>query len=212
VEDIVNTYSSMTMKCVRYFVTGRGIEHPASAEIIEAFGDSRTTQSSPFRPGVLMKPPRRKPMQLKMMLSALVIAAAALQALPAAADESKPVSLPRTAAPAGVELYIISPKDGETLGQDVTVRFGLRGMGVSPAGTMKEGTGHHHLLIDADVLPPLDQPIPADDRHKHFGGGQTEVTIKLAPGKHTLQLDLGDALHMQFDPPIVSKKISVAVK
>ncbi|MEO7936971.1 MAG: DUF4399 domain-containing protein [Dokdonella sp.] len=151
-------------------------------------------------------------MQLKLMLSALVIAAAASQSLPAHADESKPMSLPRTTAPAGVELYFISPKDGETVGQEITVRFGLRGMGVSPAGTMKEGTGHHHLLIDAADLPPLDQPIPADDHHKHFGGGQTETTIKLAPGKHTLQLDLADALHMQFDPPIVSKKISVTVK
>ncbi len=156
-------------------------------------------------------PTWRNPMQLKLILSALVIAAAS-QGLPAQADESKPMSLPRTAAPAGVELYIISPKDGETVGPEVTVRFGLRGMGVSPAGTMKEGTGHHHLLIDAAALPPLDLPIPVDDHHKHFGGGQTETTIKLASGKHTLQLDLADALHMQFDPPIVSKKISVTVK
>lgn len=128
------------------------------------------------------------------------------------AQESKAASLPRTAAPEGVELYFISPKDGEVVGQEVTVRFGLRGMGVSPAGTMKEGTGHHHLLIDADDLPPLDMPIPADANHVHFGGGQTETTIKLTPGKHTLQLDLADALHMQFNPPIVSKKITVTVK
>ncbi len=151
-------------------------------------------------------------MRFKLMLSAFVIAGAALQVLPALADESKPMSLPKTAAPAGVELYIISPKDGDTVGKEVTVRFGLRGMGVSPAGMMKEGTGHHHLLIDADALPPLDQPIPADDHHKHFGGGQTETKVTLTPGKHTLQLDLGDALHMQFDPPIVSKKITVTVK
>ncbi|MEO5811254.1 MAG: DUF4399 domain-containing protein, partial [Rhodanobacter sp.] len=108
-------------------------------------------------------------MRLKLMLSAFVIAAATMQVVPALADETKPMSLPRTAAPAGVELYIISPKDGETVGAEVTVRFGLRGMGVSPAGTMKEGTGHHHLLVDADALPALDRPIPADDQHKHFG-------------------------------------------
>lgn len=148
----------------------------------------------------------------KLLLSTFVFAGASLFMLPLAADEAKPASLPRSAAPANVDLYFISPKDGETVSGDVTVRFGLRGMGVSPAGTMKEATGHHHLLIDADELPALDQPIPADDHHKHFGGGQTETTIKLAPGKHTLQLDLADALHMQFDPPIVSKKITITVK
>jgi hypothetical protein len=149
---------------------------------------------------------------LKLMLSSLVIVASGLLTHPAAAAESKPASLPRTPAPSGVELYIISPQDGDTVGPHVLVKFGLSGMGVAPAGTMKEGTGHHHLLIDADSLPPLDQPIPADEHHKHFGGGQTETSITLAPGKHTLQLDLGDALHMQFDPPIVSKKITVTVK
>ncbi|HMM66126.1 MAG TPA: DUF4399 domain-containing protein [Dokdonella sp.] len=132
--------------------------------------------------------------------------------LVALADEAKPATLPRTAAPQGVELYFITPRDGDTVGQDVVVRFGLRGMGVSPAGLMKEKTGHHHLLIDVDGLPDPSMPIPADARHVHFGGGQTETTIKLAPGKHTLQLDLGDALHMQFDPPIVSEKITVTVK
>ena len=148
----------------------------------------------------------------KLLLSAFVLAAASLFMLPLAAEEAKPTSLPRTAAPADVELYFISPKNGETVTGDVTVRFGLRGMGVSPAGTMTKGTGHHHLLIDVDGLPALDKPIPADDHHVHFGGGQTETTIKLAPGKHSLQLDLADALHMQFDPPIVSEKITITVK
>ena len=92
-------------------------------------------------------------MRFKLIISAFVIAGAALQVLPGLADDSKPMSLPRTAAPAGVELYIISPKDGDIVGKEVTVRFGLRGMGVSPAGAIKEGTGHHHLLIDTE-LPP----------------------------------------------------------
>ena len=148
----------------------------------------------------------------KMLLSAFVLVGASLLMTPVLADDTKPASLPRTTAPAGVELYFISPKDGDTVAGEVTVRFGLRGMGVSPAGTMKQGTGHHHLLIDVDSLPPLDMPIPADEHHVHFGGGQTETTIKLTPGKHTLQLDLADSLHMQFDPPIVSKKINVTVK
>lgn len=146
-----------------------------------------------------------------LLLSAFALAAG-LFMLPLAADEAKPTSLPRTVAPAGVELYFISPKDGETVSSEVTVRFGLRGMGVSPAGTMTKGTGHHHLLIDVEDLPALDKPIPADEHHVHFGGGQTETTIKLAPGTHTLQLDLADALHMQFDPPIVSEKITITVK
>lgn len=146
-----------------------------------------------------------------LLLSAFALAAG-LFMLPLAADEAKPTSLPRTAAPAGVELYFISPKDGETVSSEVTVRFGLRGMGVSPAGSMTKGTGHHHLLIDVEGLPALDKPIPADEHHVHFGGGQTETIIKLAPGTHTLQLDLADALHMQFDPPIVSDKITVTVK
>jgi hypothetical protein len=144
-----------------------------------------------------------------LLLSAFALAAG-LYMLPLAADEAKPMSPPRTAAPAGVELYFISPKDGETVSSELTVRFGLRGMGVSPAGNML-GTGHHHLLIDVEDLP-AGQPIPADEHPVHVGGGQTETTIKLAPGKHTLQLDLADALHMQFDPPIVSEKITVTVK
>ena len=150
--------------------------------------------------------------ELNSLMVALLVAMASAVPAAALADESAPAALPRTEAPAGVELYFISPKDGETVGQDVHVRFGLRGMGVSPAGMPKDNTGHHHLLIDVDGLPPLDQPIPADAHHVHFGGGQTETTIKLTPGKHTLQLDLADALHMQFDPPIVSKKITITVK
>ncbi|WP_423928719.1 DUF4399 domain-containing protein [Dokdonella sp.] len=149
---------------------------------------------------------------IKPLLGSLLLAGSILGSQALLADAAKAPALPRTAAPEGVELYFISPKDGEVVGEELTVRFGLRGMGVSPAGTMKEGTGHHHLLIDTDDLPPLDMPIPADAKHVHFGGGQTETVIKLTPGEHTLQLDLADALHMQFDPPIVSAKITVTVK
>lgn len=108
-------------------------------------------------------------------------------------------------------LYIISPKDGETVNSPVTVRFGLRGMGVAPAGIEKGGTGHHHLLINVGELPK-GVPIPADERHKHFGGGQTETTIELAPGRHTLQLLLGDHVHIPHDPPVMSKRIEITVK
>jgi hypothetical protein len=123
-----------------------------------------------------------------------------------------PTALPaRTPAPADVELYFISPADGDVISGPVTVRFGLRNMGVAPAGIDVPATGHHHLLVDAE-LPPLEQPIPTDDRHRHFGKGQTETVLELAPGTHTLQLLLGDFAHVPHEPPVVSKKITITVK
>jgi hypothetical protein len=136
---------------------------------------------------------------LLLLLSAVSIATAL------AAD------LPRSKAPADVELYIISPKDGETVASPVAVRFGLRGMGIAPAGMAMENTGHHHLLIDAD-LPAFNRPIPADANHVHFGKGQTEAVIMIAPGPHRLQLLLADHLHIPHDPPVMSKPITVVVK
>lgn len=119
--------------------------------------------------------------------------------------------LPRTPSPPGVELYFISPQDGATLASPVTVRFGLKGMGIAPAGIAMENTGHHHLLIDT-VLPPLDRPVPADAQHVHFGKGQTETVVTLAPGTHRLQLLLGDYLHLPHDPPVVSESITITVR
>jgi hypothetical protein len=117
-----------------------------------------------------------------------------------------------TPSPPGVNVYIISPNDGDTVSNPVTVRFGLEGMGVAPAGVDKANTGHHHLLIDQPDLPPLDAPIPADEHHIHFGGGQTEATIDLDPGEHTLQLLLGDMNHIPHEPEVVSEKITVTVE
>ena len=107
-------------------------------------------------------------------------------------------------------VYFISPNNGESISRKVTVRFGLENFGVAPAGTQVVHTGHHHLIIDAD-LPPLNLPIPADKNHVHFGKGQTEVEIELTKGEHTLQLLLGDFRHIPHDPPIFSKKITVKV-
>ncbi|OOG63257.1 rod shape-determining protein RodA [Rhodanobacter sp. B04] len=121
-------------------------------------------------------------------------------------------TLPVTRAPADATVYIISPGDGATVGREFTVRFGLKGMGVAPAGVSKEHTGHHHLLVDVKELPAAGVPIPKDDNHLHFGGGQTETTLKLKPGTHTLQLELGDENHVPFAPPLVSKKITIHVK
>ena len=121
-------------------------------------------------------------------------------------------ALARTPSPASASVYIISPTDGETVRSPVTVRFGLKGMGVAPAGVDRPNTGHHHLLIDVKGPPPFDKPLPSDDHHKHFGGGQTETTINLPPGQHTLQLIMGDKGHIPHDPPVISRKITIIVK
>lgn len=116
-----------------------------------------------------------------------------------------------TPAPEGADVYFLSPLDGAVVTSPVVVAFGLKGMGVAPAGVEKEKTGHHHLLIDTD-LPNLELPIPADGQHKHFGGGQTETVIELPPGKHTLQLLLGNYLHVPHDPPVCSERITITVE
>jgi hypothetical protein len=116
-----------------------------------------------------------------------------------------------TPAPAGAETYLISPADGATVDSPVTVRFGLKGMGIAPAGIEKKDTGHHHLLIDTPI-PDLSKPVPADDKHRHFGAGQTEVSVPLAPGKHTLQLLLGDHNHVPHEPAVVSKPVTITVR
>jgi hypothetical protein len=118
----------------------------------------------------------------------------------------------RTPAPADAYVYIGWPNDGETVHTThIKVWFGTRNFGVAPAGTDKPNTGHHHLLIDT-ALPPLDQPIPSDKNHLHFGLGQTETYIDLPPGTHTLQLLMGDANHVPHDPPVMSKKITIHVR
>lgn len=117
-----------------------------------------------------------------------------------------------TPAPDGAEVYFISPADGETVSGPVTVRFGLKGMGVSPAGHDAPNSGHHHLLIDVEDMPPLDQPLPKSEHVLHFGGGQTQTELDLSPGKHTLQLVLGDYSHTPHEPPVVSERITITVK
>ena len=119
---------------------------------------------------------------------------------------------PRSAAPAGAQLYFIEPSDGATVGQTFTVKFGLAGMGVAPAGVDLPETGHHHLLVDVEQLPAMDQPLPTSDQVRHFGKGQTETRISLPAGRHSLQLLLGDKNHVPLDPPVISEKISVTVE
>jgi len=116
-----------------------------------------------------------------------------------------------TPAPAGAKAYIISPKDGDIVSSPVTVKMGLKGMGIAPAGVEKKNTGHHHLLIDVP-LPDLNKPVPKDAQHRHFGGGQTEVQIELMPGTHHLQLLLGDYAHIPHQPPIFSEVVTITVE
>ena len=117
----------------------------------------------------------------------------------------------RTSSPAGAQVYIISPKDGAKVQGPVTVLFGLKGMGIAPAGVKFDNTGHHHLLVDMDVPADLATPMPATDTLLHFGKGQTQTSLTLAPGKHTLQLVFADLNHIAMQPPLLSKKITITV-
>ena len=115
-----------------------------------------------------------------------------------------------TPSPSGASVYFVDLKDGATIGTRTVVHFGLRGMGVAPAGSDRENSGHHHVLIDVP-LPPLDQPIPNDFNHLHYGAGQSEAELQLTPGEHTLQLVLGDRNHIPHSPPVMSDRIKVRV-
>jgi len=131
---------------------------------------------------------------------------------PAPAAAPAPVAAAMT-APAGAEVYIIWPRNGERVHSPFTVRFGLKGMGVAPAGVKFDNTGHHHLLVDTDLSDiQLDASLPATDKIIHFGKGQTETQLSLSPGKHTLELLFADYTHKSFDPPLHSSKITIIVK
>jgi hypothetical protein len=136
---------------------------------------------------------------------------ATIAAVPAASAQSAAVAIARTPSPPGAEVYIISPRDGAKVHSPVTVVFGLKGMGVAPAGVKFDNTGHHHLLIDTDPPSDVNAPLPATDKIVHFGKGQTEASVPLSPGKHTLQLLLGDQNHVPHNPPVISKKITITV-
>jgi hypothetical protein len=145
------------------------------------------------------------PMRRKLVLAGLMAATAAAFGLSATAQDF------RQPAPATAKVYFIEPKDGAEISGPVTVKFGLSGMGVAPAGVEKKDTGHHHLLINQKLADGM-AAIPADEKHKHFGLGQTETTVTLAPGKHTLQLFLGDHQHIPHNPPVASNVITITVK
>ncbi len=143
---------------------------------------------------------------MKVLISIFMILFASLFSLNAYSE-----GLPRSESPEGATVYFIEPVDGATVSSPVKVVFGLKGMGVAPAGVEKAKTGHHHLLIDVETID-MNVPIGKDDQHRHFGGGQTESSIELTPGEHTLQLLLADHFHIPHNPPVISEKITITVE
>ena len=143
-------------------------------------------------------------MTISIRIGLALLAFAAASLTPVAAQ---------TPSPAGAKVYFIKLKDGDELTSPFLVQFGLSGMGVAPAGVEKPNTGHHHLLIDTKLTTEqMKEPIPADDNHKHFGGGQTEAMVSLPSGQHTLQLVLADWTHIQHIPPVMSEPITITVR
>lgn len=122
------------------------------------------------------------------------------------------LAIEKSPAPDNAKVYLISPQDGDTVPSTFAVKFGLSGMGIAPAGIDRPNTGHHHLLIDRAELPDLDTSFPSTASIRHFGGGQTETELTLAPGAHTLQLVLGNYAHVPHANPVISEKISVTVE
>jgi hypothetical protein len=120
------------------------------------------------------------------------------------------IAAAQTASPQGARVYFINLKDGQHVKSPVLIQFGLAGMGVAPAGSQNPNTGHHHLIIDAPT-PPAGMPIPMNEQHRHFGGGQTEISVPLMAGNHTLQLVLADGGHIPHNPAVVSERITVTV-
>ncbi len=141
-------------------------------------------------------------MRTRLLLAVLALAATA--GVAAGEDLRQP-------SPPGAKVFIIEPADGAVLSSPLNVRFGISGMALSPAGTHAEHAGHHHVLIDQKLTDPM-APIPADEHHRHFGKAQTEASIALPPGQHTLQLVLGDHNHVPHNPPVVSDVINITVK
>jgi hypothetical protein len=144
--------------------------------------------------------------EMQMRIVRLLLLAAALALLPSA------VQAQGKSAAKDALVYFIWPQNGTTIKGGFWCRFGLRNMGVTHAGEDFQNSGHHHLLIDVNEPLEANEPIPQDKNHIHFGAGQTEARIELPPGKHTLQLVLGDAKHYPFSPPLVSEKIQVTIK
>jgi len=144
---------------------------------------------------------------LGLVAFAAVVAGSAFAQTPTVQPDPPEVS----PSPPGAAVFIIEPADGATVTSPFTVKFGVKGMTIAPAGDDTPNSGHHHLLVDVDQMPDMRVPLPANEHILHFGKGQTETKLTLPPGKHTLQLVFGNYLHIPHDPPVISKKITVTV-
>ncbi len=154
----------------------------------------------------------RHTLSISVLSAALLLSGQLMAQSPDARTGASPVAAPDAmAADAAPTVTIVSPQDGDTVSSPVRVVFGIQGMSLAPVGTFKPGTGHHHLLIDTR---PGDAgvPIPASEHSLHFGKAQSETTIELPPGRHTLQLLLGDGNHVPHDPPVISERITITVE
>jgi len=140
----------------------------------------------------------------------VAVAEPAAEAMPTAAAET-PAALPRSAPAEGARVFFITPADGDTVSNPVMIEFGTEGMSVVAAGVKEPHSGHHHVLIDTD-LPDLSLPIPADENHVHFGDGRASTELTLQPGQHTLQMLLGDHMHIPHDPALMSDTITITVE
>ena len=147
-----------------------------------------------------------------LMLSLLVLwlGAAAVSA-GEATDKLPATGIPRTPSPEGASVGFKSLQDGDRVPAAFTVNFVVNGMGIAPAGSKIDNTGHHHLLIDLPEMPNMNLPLPATDHIRHFGKGQTEAELKLPEGNHSLQLLFADYLHIPHEPPVMSDKITITV-
>lgn len=129
----------------------------------------------------------------------------------AAGTKAAPAALPRNEAAPGATVFFVSPLNGATVASPVAVKFGISGIAIQPAGVMSANSGHHHLLVDTELADP-NLPVPSDPQHLHFGKGQTETTLELEPGEHTLQLVLGDSNHIPHITPVISEPITITVE
>ncbi|MDH3978622.1 MAG: DUF4399 domain-containing protein [Gammaproteobacteria bacterium] len=152
----------------------------------------------------------RRPYILLITILTLLLTACGGSDQPAETGSETNMPGSNASAP-GATVFIITPMNGDSVSSPVNVKFGISGINVAPAGTYTDNTGHHHLIIDTQ-LQDYTQPVPSDTNHLHFGKGQTEAAIELAPGEHSLQLVLGDGNHIPHDPPVVSEIVTITVE
>lgn len=134
----------------------------------------------------------------------------------APATQAPPVEAPAAEPPAvetppeGAAVKFVEPADGASVSSPVKVVMGVDGLQVVPAGELKSGTGHHHIIIDGEA-PAVGEVVPKDATHLHFGDGSTETQLELSPGEHTLTLQFADGMHRSYGPALsTSIKVTVA--